>query len=144
MAEEAKKLYKWGSPTPKDKRRRRINAKAIALMMRMMMGKRCTMADLVESSGLCLHTVRAYVKALHLAGVCHISGWKMDKRGAFTTPTWTIGVKDDVEKPKQISSADRMRTARRRDKAISKGYSLQPIAFLVRAKQGYVAGEVAE
>lgn len=82
--------YRWKPGVPTDRHRRRFGAKAAAQLIKALQGTP-TMHELVAESGLCIHTDRSYVKALHLAGAIRIVGWEPDKRGAYSTPRWNLG-----------------------------------------------------
>lgn len=125
--------YRWKPGLPKDKHRRRLNAKAAAGMVASLMTGTPTMQQLVESSGLCLHTVRAYVKALHLAGAVRIAGWAKDKRGAYMTPLWTAGQGADAPKPPPLTSTQRMKAARKVTKLRAMGFRPPSVVELARA-----------
>lgn len=41
-----------------------------------------------------------YLKAMKLAGLIHISGWRRNASGAFTTPLYSAGAEDDCKRPR--------------------------------------------
>lgn len=127
---------RWKAGLPADRKRRRLNAMAVADMVRLLQRGTPTMHQLVEASGLSIHTVRAYVKALHKAGAVHIAGWKADGRGAYVTPRWALGHADDVARPGPIEQAVRMRGHRHRQGLIAAGYRPPTVAQLVRPEVG--------
>lgn len=125
-------VNRWKAGIPNDKKRRRLNAKSAAEMIGLMVGGKPTMHELVEASGLCIHTVRAYVKAMHLVRACHISGWAVDKRGAYMTPKWSLGSLPDAERPMPLEHAERMRAQRKAAKARATGIIVPAAAFIAR------------
>lgn len=127
---------RWKAGVPADRRRRRLNAIAVAGMVRLLQTGQPTLHDLVDEAGLCIQTVRAYVKALHKAGAVHIAGWKADGRGAYVTPRWALGHADDVARPGPIEQAVRMRGHRHRQGLIAAGYRPPTVAQLVRPEVG--------
>lgn len=114
---------------------KRLNAKCAAEMTRAMLAGKPTLHELVEHTGLSLMTVRAYVKAMHLIGCCHISGWRTDKRGAYTTPTWSLGAFPDAVKPLPLEEKARARAYRKQQKLKAQGIVV-PTAALCGRKTG--------
>lgn len=125
--------YRWKPGLPADKHRRRLNAKAAAGMISALMTGRPTIPELVESSGLCVHTVRAYVKALHLAGAVHIVAWEQNGRGAYTTPRWRAGQGVDMPKPPPVDHNALQRAYRRVAVLKAQGFRPPRAADLARA-----------
>jgi len=41
-----------------------------------------------------------YLKSMKLAGLIHISGWRRNTSGAFTTPLYSAGAEDDCKRPR--------------------------------------------
>lgn len=111
---------------------RRLNAKAAAEVIAGMLAGRATLHELVERSGLSLMTVRAYVKAMHLLKACHIASWRTDKRGAYTTPCWSLGAFPDAEKPLPLEHSSRMRALRKAKKLRAQGIEVSTAALLGR------------
>ena len=124
---------RWMPGLPADRKRRRLNAKSVAKMMRMMLGGKPTMHELVAESGLCVHTVRAYIKAMHLERTCHISGWAQDRRGAYMTPRWSLGALPDAARPLPLEGGKRMRAQRLRAKMLKAGQMAPSAAQIARA-----------
>lgn len=121
---------------------RRLNAAAAAEVVAGLVAGRATLAELVERSGLCVMTVRAYVKAMHKAGAVHIAGWDADKRGAYTTPRWSMGRFGDVPKPPPLNHAARQRAQRRAEKLRARGCDVRVAALMGRPiKQPHQGGE---
>jgi hypothetical protein len=124
---------RWKPGLPNDRKRRRLNAKAAAVMIHAMVGAKPTMHDLVAASGLCVHTVRAYVKAMHLIGAAHISGWALDKRGAYMTPRWSLGALPDVARPAPIEANARARAYRKGKALKAAGLPVPSLSRMARA-----------
>lgn len=59
-----------------------------------------TIDDLVLLTGLNRETVGAYIVALRREHVVHVSSWKLDSRGRYTRPAYSMGVRKDVFRPK--------------------------------------------
>lgn len=112
---------------------RRLNATLAAMLVRLLVAGQPTLHDLVAQTGLSIMTVRAYVKALHLAGVCRIAGWEQDKRGAYMTPRWQFGSGGDEAKPPPLSQAVRMRAYRKVQKLRDAGFRPPTVAQMARA-----------
>lgn len=125
--------YRWKPGLPADRHRRRLGAKTAAQMVKMLQDGTPTMHELVAETGLCIHTVRSYVKALHLAGACHITGWEPDKRGAYSTPRWTLGERADAARPKRVGHAAYQRARRKVIKLQAAGFRPPSVVEMARA-----------
>jgi transcription initiation factor IIE alpha subunit len=82
----------------------RVNAIAIAEMLKAAQEGVCTSYELKEISGLNLNTVRGYMNVFHKAGVVHICDWEEDPRGNRTRKVYKLGKGKDMPKPKQSMS----------------------------------------
>lgn len=78
----------------------RVNAIAIAEMLKAAQEGIYTSNELVEISGLSINTVRGYMSVLHKAGVVHICDWEEDPRGNRTRKVFKLGKGKDAPKPK--------------------------------------------
>lgn len=125
--------YRWKPGLPADRHRRRLGAKTAAQMIKLLQDGTPTMHELVAETGLCIHTVRSYVKALHLAGACRIAGWNVDKRGAYSTPQWSLGSLADAPKPPPVNHAARQRAYRKVAKLKAAGFRPPSAMELARA-----------
>jgi len=125
--------YRWKAGVPTDRKRCRLGAKLAAQMVKLLQDGTPTMHELVAETGLCIHTVRSYVKALHLAGACHISAWAMDKRGAYFTPRWALGESQDAAKTQPVDHATRQRAYRKVKRLKAAGFRPPSALELARA-----------
>jgi hypothetical protein len=75
----------------------RVNALTTALMLRSMMHRARTVTQLAEDSGLNLHTVRRYIKALHMHRVIHIAMRVPDVRGRMIIKAYMLGDAPDAQ-----------------------------------------------
>lgn len=73
------------------------------------------------------------LNALHLAGACHITGWEPDKRGAYTTPRWTLGERADAARPKRVDHAAYQRARRKVIKLQAAGFRPPSVVEMARA-----------
>lgn len=71
---------------------------AVAKMMSSLFDGGASLADIVEHSGLCIHTVRGYIRQLRKERVVYISSWDEDDIGRATVPTYAIGRKPDAKR----------------------------------------------
>lgn len=94
---------------------RRCGHLCVAKMLKALTEGDQTVEDLVEVSGLCDVTVRAYVLTFRKEKAIHVSGWDVDRRGRVTRPAYSIGEKKDVvRKVVPINGAERARKYRER------------------------------
>ena len=97
---------------PRCRSHRRINAISVTKMILAMQEGPSTAQDLVEASGLSLHTCRHYILTMHREGAAHITAWERAPNGAYRTPAYALGAGRDVSPPKPISTAERSRLRR--------------------------------
>lgn len=83
----------------------RLNAITNAQLMLKLSEGVYTQLELAEESGLCVRTVRPYLKALHKVGVIHICEWTEDALGHRSQVVYKLGKGKDVEKPKMDEKA---------------------------------------
>jgi hypothetical protein len=93
--------------------KRRVNALSLSKMLAAMQSGPHSFNELAEETGLYYHTVRHYVKAMHVEGVCHIGGWLPDARGREVIAQFELGAGRDV-KPHRVTSAQRGKAYRAR------------------------------
>jgi predicted ArsR family transcriptional regulator len=79
----------------------RVNAIAIAEMLKAAQEGVYTAYELSEISGLSINTVRGYINVFHKNGLVHISDWEEDPRGNRTRKVFKLGKGKDMPKPKQ-------------------------------------------
>lgn len=79
----------------------RVNAIAIAEMLKAAQQGIYTSWELVEITGLTINTVRGYMNVLHKAGVVHVCDWEEDARGNRTRRVYKLGPGKDAIKPKK-------------------------------------------
>jgi predicted ArsR family transcriptional regulator len=82
----------------------RVNAIAIAEMLKAAQEGVYTAYELSEISGLSINTVRGYINVFHKNGIVHISDWEEDLRGNRTRKVFKLGKGKDMPKPKQTAS----------------------------------------
>ena len=95
----------------------RVNAIAIAEMLKAAQEGIYTSWELVEITGLTINTVRGYMNVFHKAGVVHICDWEEDARGNRTRRVYKLGAGKDVKKPK-LSQSEVNRRYREKTKAM--------------------------
>lgn len=95
----------------------RVNAIAIAEMLKAAQEGIYTSYELVEITGLNLNTVRGYMNVFHKAGIIHICDWEEDARGNRTRKVYKLGAGKDVKKPK-LSQSEVNRRYREKIKAM--------------------------
>ncbi len=78
----------------------RVNAIAIAEMLKAAQDGIYTAFELVEMTGLSINTVRGYMNVFHKAGVIHVCDWEEDIRGNRTRKVYKLGKGKDMPKPK--------------------------------------------
>lgn len=95
----------------------RVNAIAIAEMLKAAQEGIYTSWELVDISGLSINTVRGYMNVLHKAGVVHVCDWEEDSRGIRTRKVYKLGKGKDAIKPK-LSEQEVNRRYREKIKAM--------------------------
>ena len=95
----------------------RVNAIAIAEMLKAAQEGIYTSWELVEISGLSINTVRGYMNVFHKAGIVHVCDWDEDARGNRTRKVYKLGKGKDVAKPK-LSQQEVNRRYREKTKAM--------------------------
>lgn len=95
----------------------RVNAIAIAEMLKAAQEGIYTSWELVEMTGLSINTVRGYMNVFHKAGVVHVCDWEEDTRGNRTRKVYKLGAGKDVKKPK-MSQSEVNRRYREKTKAL--------------------------
>ena len=95
----------------------RVNAIAIAEMLKAAQEGIYTSWELVDISGLSINTVRGYMNVLHKAGVVHVCDWEEDARGIRTRKVYKLGKGKDAVKPK-LSEQEVNRRYREKIKAM--------------------------
>ena len=78
----------------------RVNAIAIAEMLKAAQEGVYTSWELVDITGLTINTVRGYMNVFHKAGVIHVCDWEEDARGNRTRKVYKLGSGKDAKKPK--------------------------------------------
>ena len=82
----------------------RVNAIAIAEMLKAAQEGVYTSHELVEITGLSINTVRGYMNVFHKKGIVHIADWEEDPKGNRTRKVFKLGKGKDMPKPKQSMS----------------------------------------
>lgn len=124
----------------------RVNAIAIAEMLKAAQEGIYTSWELVEITGLTINTVRGYMNVLHKAGVVHVCDWEEDARGNRTRKVYKLGAGKDAKKPK-LSQQEVNRRYRERTKALKLMKDLnaiktvQPAASTRRIKKAMASNE---
>ena len=95
----------------------RVNAIAIAEMLKAAQEGIYTSWELVEITGLTINTVRGYMNVFHKAGIIHICDWEEDARGNRTRKVYKLGAGKDAKKPK-LSQSEVNRRYREKIKAM--------------------------
>ena len=88
---------------PRRKNAIRVNAMAIAHLVKALEEGCYSYEELTEQCGFSLQTARHYVKAMYKVGIVHIADWTEDKRGVRTVKVWALGQGDDAKKPHRIT-----------------------------------------
>ena len=91
---------------PRRKNFIRVNAMAIAHLIKALSEGCYCYAELTELCGFSIQTARHYVKALHKVGMVHIADWTEDKRGIRTVKVWALGEGSDAKKPQPITAKE--------------------------------------
>lgn len=78
----------------------RLNAITNAQLMLKLSEGVFTQLELAQETGLCIRTVRPYLRALHKVGVIHICEWTEDGLGHRTQMVFKLGEGKDAQKPK--------------------------------------------
>ncbi len=97
----------------------RVNAMAVALLIRDLQEGVYTVPELADRSGLSAQTVRLYLKALHKANAVYICDWDEDRKGSRTLRVYAIGDKKDVPKPQPQSAKDACKKYRQKKKMMA-------------------------
>lgn len=84
----------------------RVNALAVAHMLRGIQAACYTLYELADMCGLRYQTVLTYCNTLHKQKVIHICDWSEDVRGARTLRVYAMGAKDDAAKPARMTSKE--------------------------------------
>lgn len=87
---------------PRRKNIIRVNAMAIANLIKALDEGCYCYEELTELCGFSIQTARHYVKALYKVGMVHIADWTEDKRGVRTVKVWALGEGVDAKKPQPI------------------------------------------
>lgn len=97
-----------------------INAHCYALMMKMLIEREVSRTEITEETGLHPVTVSRYVEQLRKVRVIHIVSWERDCRGKCWVPHYTLNTekRGDAVKPKRISTAERSRRFREKQKQL--------------------------
>jgi len=77
----------------------KVNAMAMAMLVKAMIDGTMTCRELSEHTGLHYLTVLHYTKAMHKAGAAHISAWDHDSVGRCNIRVYRLGVGKDAKKP---------------------------------------------
>lgn len=101
---------------PRRKNAVRVNAMAVAEMIKGIQDGCHTLYELSDMSGLSIQTVRHYCNVLHKARVIHVCDWREDAKGGKTLRVFSMGYGDDAKKPKPMSSRDACARYRARKK----------------------------
>lgn len=83
---------------------RRMSPWAYAHLVKAMEPGELTCAELAEVTGLCKLTVYHYAKALHQAGMVHITEWRQDSRGRDSIIVYKLGRGKDATRKRITSS----------------------------------------
>lgn len=97
----------------------RVNAMAVAILIRDLQEGVYTVPDLAERCGLGVQTVRLYLKALHKAKAVYICDWDEDRKGGRTLRVYTIGDEKDMPKPSPKGPQEACRKYRQKKKMMS-------------------------
>lgn len=77
---------------------RRVGHVAIAKMIAAMSKTPATVEDIVQASGLCDVTVRAYVLTFRKEKAIRVAEWHLDARGRQSRPAYLLGGGPDAKK----------------------------------------------
>lgn len=100
------------------------NATAYAVAIAALMDGECTIAELVQESGLGVTTVRKLVAALRRREIVYVAAWEKDRAGRSSIAAYAIGRGHrDVRRPSGKSAKQRKTEydARRRLLALERG-----------------------
>lgn len=101
---------------PKRKNAVRVNAMAIAELIKGIQDECHTLYELSEMSGLSYITTLKYCNVFHKAKIIHICDWAPDIKGGHTLRVYAMGAGKDAKKPSPISSKEACARYRARKK----------------------------
>ena len=109
---------------------------AVSKMMAHLFEGGAGLYELADHSGLCLHTVRAYIRQMRKERVVYICGWDEDSAGRATIPTYCIGRQPDAKRlaPQSRAEAARKWRARRKQRDM-----IQATAGVMRASRTHTS-----
>jgi predicted ArsR family transcriptional regulator len=109
----------------------RVNAIAIAEMLKAAQEGIYTAYELVEKTGLTINTVRGYMNVFHKAGIVHVCDWEEDSRGNRTRKVYKLGAGKDMKKPR-LSQSDVNRRYREKMKKLKQMESFNATTLVFR------------
>lgn len=94
----------------------KVNAMSFAKMVAHLLHTDATVHEVSEVTGLHIHTVSEYVRAMHKERAVHICGWIADRLDRDTTAVWRLGAGTDKRRRKmtQAQRQARYRAAKAR------------------------------
>lgn len=95
----------------------KVGALSYAKLIKALMDRPCTIAELAEETGLHYLTVCHYTVALHNEGAIHIALWEKDSRGRDAIKAYRLGEGRDARRVK-MTQVERQRRTRAKRKAM--------------------------
>lgn len=95
--------------------RHAVNALSYVIMVEMLLKRPCTLRELIEESGFSSRSVSRFLRLLRRRKhTCYVAKWGPDALGRMVVPSFRLGDKLDVPKPRRKTATERSAARRLR------------------------------